>query len=79
MSVRAKLGKDGLLTLPDEVRRALDLEEGDDLVLRVEGDTLRIISQRAALKRAREILKRHVPEGMSLADSLIQDRRAGKQ
>ena len=39
------------------------------------GDTIEILTQRAAVKRARDIVRKFVPPGVSLVDELIAERR----
>ncbi len=49
MDVSARLSSKGQLTVPRAVREALSLEEGDEVIFRVEGD-------RAVLARSPELL-----------------------
>lgn len=69
------VGPDGRIVIPAQCRRALDIEAGDELRLRVENGELRLLSRRAAIKRAQSIVRRYVPEGVSLSDELIAERR----
>jgi antitoxin PrlF len=55
MEITAKMSTKGQLTVPKAVRDALGLDEGDDVIFRVEGD-------RAVLART--------PEFLSLAGSI---------
>jgi AbrB family looped-hinge helix DNA binding protein len=76
-----RLGGRGRIILPAPVRRRLALEEGDRLILSVEGDgSLRLESAREVAKRARGVLKELLPErtlsDRSLAEELIAHRRA---
>ena len=43
--------------------------------LEAEASELRFSTREAALQRAQERVKRYVPEGVSLADELIAERR----
>lgn len=49
MDVSARLSSKGQLTVPRAVREALSLEEGDEVIFRVEGD-------RAVLARSPDLL-----------------------
>jgi AbrB family looped-hinge helix DNA binding protein len=69
------MGKQGRIVVPAELRRELGLEEGARLVARVEDGELRISTMRANLERARRIVRQYVPEGVSLVDELIAERR----
>ncbi len=62
--------------IPAKLRRALRLEAGETLVARVEDDRLILERPRAALARLQRTFKEAVPEGVSLADELLADRRA---
>ncbi len=65
----------GRILIPANLRKILGLREGDQVSFQLEGDGLRVETRQAALKRAREIIRKHVPDGVSLADELIADRR----
>lgn len=69
------VGPDGRIVIPAQCRKALDIEAGDKLRLRIENGELRLISRRAGIKRAQSIVRRYVPEGVSLVDELIAERR----
>ncbi|HEY4025821.1 MAG TPA: AbrB/MazE/SpoVT family DNA-binding domain-containing protein [Candidatus Dormibacteraeota bacterium] len=62
--------------IPARLRRALDLEVGETLVARVEEDRLVLERPRAALARLQRAFREAVPEGVSLVDELLADRRA---
>ena len=72
---RVKIIDGGKLIIPASMRRALGLSTGDTVLVDVADGELRVRSVPKALERARAILRRHVPEGVSLADELIADRR----
>jgi AbrB family looped-hinge helix DNA binding protein len=70
-----KITDGGRIVIPAEYRRALGLNVGDDVVLSLDDGELRILSRKEALRRARAMVKRHVPEGTFLSDELIAERR----
>jgi AbrB family looped-hinge helix DNA binding protein len=74
-SVKTRLNEDGRLLIPAGFRRALGLKPGQRVVLVLDDDTLRVSSVHRAVRRAQQLLRRHVPEGISLVDALIDDRR----
>lgn len=69
------MGENGRLVIPARIRRALHIDVGDTVVLRVENNELRVSSVREAVRRAQELVAKHVPEGVSLMDELIAERR----
>lgn len=73
---RGKLDSAGRLLVPAELRESLGLKPGSSVVLRVENGELRIVSQREVLRRIQEMLRPLVPEGVSLVDEFIAERRA---
>jgi AbrB family looped-hinge helix DNA binding protein len=71
----AHVAENGRLVIPAPFRKALGLEAGGDVVLRLEKNELRIVTKRQHLAQARAIIRRHVPKNISLADELIKERR----
>jgi AbrB family looped-hinge helix DNA binding protein len=74
-AARIKVGANGLIVLPDAIRSALAVKEGDTLVASVEGGELSLLTIPAAVRRAQAIVREVVPEGVSLVEDLLQDRR----
>jgi len=72
----ARIVSGGRLQIPFEFRRALDLKDGDHVVLEIDGGQLIVRPYREVIRRIQERLRPYVPEGVSLADELIADRRA---
>ncbi len=73
---KARIVSGGRLQIPADVRRELGLADGDDVRLEVVDGELRVRSFKAALARVRAMVRAHVPEGVSLVEELIADRRA---
>jgi antitoxin PrlF len=71
----AKLGEGGRLVIPAEYRKALGVEVGDELVLVLEEGSVRMLTSREAIRRAQAVVRSYVPEGKSLSDELIAQRR----
>ena len=72
---RVKIIEGGKLIIPASMRRELGIGSGDTMLVEVADGELRVRSIPKALERARAILRRHIPEGTSLSDELIADRR----
>jgi bifunctional DNA-binding transcriptional regulator/antitoxin component of YhaV-PrlF toxin-antitoxin module len=73
---RGKIVSGGRLIVPAEYRRLMGLTDGDTVVMELDGDEMRIRPLRSALRRVQERLRPYIPEGVSLSDELIADRRA---
>lgn len=76
MPETTRITEGGRIVIPARYRRDLNLHTGDDLIVQVEDGELRIYTLQHAVERAQRIVQAHVPDGVSLADELIQDRRA---
>ena len=63
------------MVIPAEYRAALGIEEGDAVYMRLDGEELHMVSDATEIQRVREMIDRYVPEGMSLVDELIRERR----
>jgi AbrB family looped-hinge helix DNA binding protein len=72
---KVKISGGGRVVIPVEYRKALDLEEGDELILRLDQGELRLLTSKQAIKDARAIVRRYVPKNRPLADELIAERR----
>jgi AbrB family looped-hinge helix DNA binding protein len=72
---RARLNENGRLVIPASFRKALGINPGDEVVLRLEDDELRISTRKLRIARAQRNARKYVPAGVSLADELIAERR----
>jgi AbrB family looped-hinge helix DNA binding protein len=73
--MKVKLGPDGRVVVPAPFREMLGLKEGDTLIASAESGELKFMTIQAAVRRAQKMLRQFVPEGVSLVDELIEDRR----
>jgi AbrB family looped-hinge helix DNA binding protein len=71
----ARINENGRLVIPASFRRALGIQSGDAVVVRLENDELRITTLRQRLAKAQQLVRRHVGATTSLADELIAERR----
>jgi AbrB family looped-hinge helix DNA binding protein len=72
---KLRLGPDGRVVIPAAFRAALGLSEGDTLIASIADGELNLLTVRAAMRRAQAIVRQFVPEGVSLVDELLEDRR----
>lgn len=73
--VRAVVEPGRRLTIPEAFAAALGISDGDELVLRLAGDELRVYGQEAAIRRVQRLVAQHVPADVSLVDELLAERR----
>ena len=60
---------------PAAMREALGLAPVDDVLISLEAREIRLMPRDEAIRQAQAIVRELVPEGVSLADELIADRR----
>ena len=61
--------------VPIKLRNALNIKAGDQVVMRLEKDSIRLIPVRQAVSLAQNVVRQYVPQGISLVDELIEARR----
>jgi AbrB family looped-hinge helix DNA binding protein len=69
-----RLGPQGRIVVPVELRRELALEEGTELAIRSDGRRLILEPRTEVLRRLRRPFE-HLPDGVSLAHELVAERR----
>lgn len=74
-----KLGDGGRLVIPSEYRKALGIDTGDELVLVLEDQSLRVLTPREGIRRAQALVRSYIPKGRRLSEELIRDRRQESQ
>ena len=57
----------------------MGLHVGDEVILRLEDGEVRIFTPQQAIKRAQELVRRYVPEGRSLSDELLEERKMERE
>jgi len=72
---RLRVNENGRVVIPAAFRKALGINAGDEVVLRMEDDELRITTLKRRLERAQRLVRKHVKPGTSLVDELIAERR----
>ena len=70
-----ELGAGGRVVIPAPFRAALGMKPGDKLTVRLEGTELRIYTYREGIRRARELVRKHIPGGLGTVDEFIAERR----
>jgi AbrB family looped-hinge helix DNA binding protein len=72
---RTRVDSSGRVVIPASFRRALGIQSGDAVVLRMKNDELRISTLRQGLAKAQRLIREHVASNTSLVDELIAERR----
>ncbi len=77
MEIQARVRVDGKgrILIPAAIRKALGIDVGDNVVLRLEDFELRISTMRGRIRRAQEHVRKYVPAGVSLSEELSAERR----
>jgi hypothetical protein len=70
------LREDGSIVMPPGVLGAAGYRPGDTLFIRPEGEgEVHLLSSKAAIRRAQELVREFVRENVSLVDELLKERR----
>jgi AbrB family looped-hinge helix DNA binding protein len=72
---RMRVNENGRIVIPAAFRKALGIEVGDEVVLRVQDDELRITTQQRRIHHAQQRAKKYLKPGTSLVDELLAERR----
>ncbi|KYC42140.1 AbrB family transcriptional regulator [Scytonema hofmannii PCC 7110] len=74
-AIKTKIFEGGRVVIPSEYRKQLGLEVGDEVMIQLVDGEMRIFTLKQAVKRAQEIVRRYIPEGRSLSNELVAERR----
>ncbi len=72
---RQRVNENGRVVIPASFRKALGINIGDEVVLRMEDDELRITTLKRRVEQAQRLVRKHLKRGTSLVDDLIAERR----
>jgi AbrB family looped-hinge helix DNA binding protein len=78
-ATRMRVGSQGRVVIPAELRRALRLEPGEVLVGRVEHDRLILERRATILGRLQARFQGAMPTGVSLSEGLLAERQKESQ
>lgn len=70
-----KIGSAGRVKIPIAYMETLGLAEGSDVQVVLEDRELRVVPRDVVVSRVQELVAKYVPEGVSLVDELIAERR----
>ena len=72
---RLRVNENGRVVIPAAFRKALGINPGDEVILSLEQDELRITTMKRRIERAQRRARQYVKPGVSLVDELIAERR----
>jgi AbrB family looped-hinge helix DNA binding protein len=72
---RLRINENGRVVIPASFRKALGIKPGDQVILSLEEDELRITTMKRRIERAQRRARQYVKPGVSLVDELIAERR----
>ncbi len=75
IETRTRINENGRVVIPASYRKALGIKAGDEVILRMEDDELRITTMKRRIERAQRRIRQYVKPGVSLVDELIAERR----
>jgi AbrB family looped-hinge helix DNA binding protein len=75
LKTRMRINENGRVVIPASFRKRLGIRVGDEVVLQIQGDELRITTLKRNIERAQRLVRKHVKQGTSLVDELIAERR----
>jgi antitoxin PrlF len=75
LKTRMRINENGRVVIPASFRKRLGIRVGDEVVLQIEDDELRITTLKRDIERAQRLVRKYVKAGTSLVDELIAERR----
>jgi AbrB family looped-hinge helix DNA binding protein len=72
---RMRVNQNGRVVIPAPFRKRLGIRPGEEVVLRIEDDELRITTVKRNIERVQRLVRKHVKAQTSLVDELIRERR----
>jgi len=75
-TISVKVEQSGRILIPAGIRKRLRLKPGTEVLLNVDDTGLSVGTREQALIRIRRRLRKYIPEGSSVSQELLDDRRA---
>lgn len=73
--VSTKIAAGGRIVIPAHFRRELGADVGDEVILRLVGGEVHILTRSQAIRKAQELVRKAVPSSRSLVKELLEERR----
>ena len=75
MEFRVQIRSGGRFVLPSKLRKELQIKADDEIVLRLENGSVRLVPLHQAVIIAQQTVKKYVSQGTSLVEDLIHARK----
>jgi len=75
LKTRMRVNENGRVVIPASFRKRLGIRVGDEVVLQIHDDELRITTLKRNIERAQRLVRQYVKPDTSLVDELIAERR----
>jgi AbrB family looped-hinge helix DNA binding protein len=72
---RLRVNENGRVVIPASFRKALGINPGDEVILQLDDDELRITTMKKRIERAQAHARRYLKPGVSIVDEFIAERR----
>jgi AbrB family looped-hinge helix DNA binding protein len=72
---RLRVNENGRVVIPASFRKALGIKPGDEIIVRLDDDELRITTMKKRIERAQAHARRYLKPGVSIVDEFIAERR----
>src|SRR5438876_1104770 len=73
--VTTKIGVGGRVVIPADLRREIGADIGDEVILRLAGGEIHILTRSQAIQKAQALVRKSIPKGRSLVKELLRERR----
>jgi AbrB family looped-hinge helix DNA binding protein len=73
--MRVRMNENGRIVIPSQVRKALGIQPGDEVILELDDHEVHLTTLRQRIAKAQEMVRKYVKPGVSLVDELIAERR----
>jgi hypothetical protein len=74
-TLKIRIGAGGQFALSEEALRSAGLREGDTVFVHASEGEIQLLAPRTAMQQAQAMVRKLIPEGVSLVDELIEQRR----
>lgn len=75
---RSTITSGGRLVIPVQIRKKLNLHDGEEVILKIECGELHILTLKAAIQKAQIVVQKYNKKHVSLTDMLFKMRKEEK-